>query len=408
MPNSDEKLSVLGYGCMRLPSPGGRQATMLSSIDKEKAADQIRYAIDKGVNYLDTAYPYHAGTSEGFLGEYVLKDGLRERVNLATKLPCMMINKKASIEEIFKKQLERLRTEYVDYYLLHSLNGDSWEKMLSFGIIDFMDAIRRQGRVRHMGFSFHGAREDFRKITDGYDWEFTLVQFNILDEQAQAGIDGIKYAHGKGLGVFVMEPLRGGSLAAKLPRAAEKVYEGAPEKRSPAEWALRWVWNHPEVTLLLSGMNDRAQIDENVRVASEAFPGSLSDGEKTVMEDFRKAYVGSMQVACTGCGYCMPCPAGINIPSAFSSLNSYHMSRKFEARMFYALGAGIQTRDGKPHWTKACSDCGQCEKKCPQELKIREGFALVRKALEGPGTRAFSMLARAFVGKKKKKSEKTT
>jgi predicted aldo/keto reductase-like oxidoreductase len=247
---------------MRLPAPGGRKVTILSSIDKERAAKQIRYAIDKGVNYLDTAYPYHAGSSESFLGEHVLKDGYREKVNVATKLACMSINNKEGIEEIFNKQLQNLQVEYIDYYLLHGLTGHSWDKMLSLGIIDFMDKIRKQGKVRHMGFSFHDAKEEFIRIVDGYNWEFAQVQFNILDEYAQAGIEGIKYAHAKGLGIIVMEPLRGGALAGRIPGEAQKIYDNAPVKRSSADWALRWIWNHPEITVVLEEEKFNREVEE--------------------------------------------------------------------------------------------------------------------------------------------------
>jgi predicted aldo/keto reductase-like oxidoreductase len=401
MPNSGEKLSVLGFGCMRLPAPGGRKVTIFSSIDNERAAKQVRYAIDNGVNYLDTAYPYHAGVSESFLGEYVLKDGYRERVNIATKLPCMLINNKDSMAEIFNKQLQNLQVEYIDYYLLHSLTGDSWDKMVSLGIIDFMDKIRKQGKVRHMGFSFHDSKEEFIRIIDAYDWEFAQVQCNILDEHAQAGIEGIRYAHGKGLGIIVMEPLRGGALAGKIPGEAQKIYDGAQVKRSPADWALRWVWNYPEITVVLSGMNDEDNIKENIRAASDATPNSLTDNELAIIDNFRKAYLKSMQVGCTGCAYCMPCPAGINIPSSFLNLNNYHMSSKLEPRMMHMLNSCIKTKDGRPHWTNTCLNCGQCEKKCPQGIEIRKAFKLVRKDLEGPITKAVANIGRIFMNRRK-------
>jgi predicted aldo/keto reductase-like oxidoreductase len=399
MPNSDEKLSVLGFGCMRLPT---RRAKALTTIDRDEASRQIRLAIDNGVNYLDTAYPYHMGASESFLGECVLKDGYREKVNIATKLPCMIINKKASIEEIFHRQLAKLQVEYIDYYLLHALTGPIWNKMLSLDVLQFMDAIRKQGRARRMGFSFHGSKEDFRKIVDGYNWDFAMVQFNILDEHAQAGIEGIRYAYGKGLGIIAMEPLRGGSLTAKIPDKAQKIYDDAPVTRSAAEWALRWVWNHPEIAVVLSGMNNENHIHENIRIASEAFPNSLSENELSVIDNFRKAYMRSMQVGCTGCGYCMPCPAGINIPDAFSNLNFYHMVSKKQAKLLHMMSAGVQTKDGKPYWAKTCLDCGECEKKCPQGIQVREVLKRVQKDLEGTGTRALAQAARGFMNRRKK------
>lgn len=397
MPNSSEKLSTLGFGCMRLPTRVGGQASNL--IDRERTVKQIRYAIDQGVNYLDTAYPYHLGASESFLGEYVLKDGYREKVNIATKLPCFSINKKESMEEIFNKQLEKLQVDYIDYYLLHALNGKTWNKMVSLDVIDFMNNIRKQGKVRHMGFSFHGTRDDFIKIVDGYDWEFAQVQFNILDEHFQAGIEGIQYAHDKGLGIIVMEPLRGGSLVGKIPNEVQKLYNSAPVKKSPADWALRWIWNHPEITLVLSGMNNEENIKENIKIASEAFPDSLSNTEISIVEDVRKTYQDIMQVGCTGCGYCMPCPAGINIPGAFKNLNNYHMYSKFEARIYHMGYAGVQTEDGKPHWTSTCLNCGQCEKKCPQGIKVREEFKHVQRDLEGAGIKATASIARRIMNR---------
>lgn len=399
-PNSSEKLSVLGYGCMRFPTRVGGEASTF--IDKEKALEQLRYAIDNGVNYLDTAYPYHLGASESFLGEYVLKDGYREKVNIATKLPTFMINKKESIEKIFNKQLEKLQVDCIDYYLLHSLNGKLWDKMLSLDIIGFMDRIRKEGRVRYMGFSFHGTRDNFKRIVDEYDWDFAQIQFNILDENFQAGIEGMEYAHGKGLGIIVMEPLRGGSLVGKIPEEVQKVYDRAPIKRSPAEWALRWVWNHPAVTVVLSGMNRDEHIRENIRIASEALPDSLTDREKTIIGNVRNKYRNLMQVGCTGCAYCMPCPAGINIPSAFKNLNNYHMFSKFASRMYHMRYAGIQTEDGKPHWTSSCLDCGKCEKACPQGIKIREEFSHVQKDLEGPVVKTIASIGRVLMNRRGK------
>lgn len=395
MPGSTERLSALGYGCMRLP-------TAMGGIDRDKAQQQIWGAIDQGVNYLDTAYPYLMGASEGFLGEHVLKNGYREKVNIATKLPCFLINKKESMEDIFSRQLAKLKVEQVDYYLMHSLDGASWDKMLSLGVTDFMDGLRRQGRVRHMGFSFHGTREDFKRIVDGYDWEFAQVQFNILDEHFQAGIEGIDYASNKGLGIIVMEPLRGGTLVGRIPSEVRKLYDSAPIQRSPVEWALRWVWDHPAVTVVLSGMNRDEHIQENLRIASEALPSSLTAEESAIIDSVRAKYLELMQVGCTGCGYCMPCPAGINIPGAFKYLNNYHMFSKTGARVQHIGFAGVRTTDGKPHWTTSCLNCGQCEKKCPQGIAIRQEFKHVQQHLEGTGAKALASVARAVMNRRAK------
>ncbi|SHH78605.1 aldo/keto reductase [Clostridium grantii] len=406
MPNSTEKLSVLGYGCMRLPTHVGGEASSL--IDKDKALKQIRDAIDNGVNYLDTAYPYHLGASESFLGEYVLKDGYREKVKIATKLPCYIINKRETMEEIFQKQLGKLQVEYIDYYLLHALDGKSWDKMLSLGIIDFMDKIRKEGKVKHMGFSFHGKKEDFMRIVDGYDWEFTQVQFNILDEHFQAGIEGIEYAYSKGMGVIVMEPLRGGSLVGKIPKEVQKLYDSAEIKKSPADWALRWVWNHPAVTMILSGMNREDHIKENMKIASEALPNSMTETEINIVEKVRKTYNKLMQVGCTGCAYCMPCPAGIDIPAAFKNLNNYHMFSKMGAKISHMTYLGIQSADGKAHWTSSCIDCGKCEKRCPQHIPVRKVFKQVQQNLEKPSIKALASVARVVVNKKGKATKESS
>lgn len=398
MPKFDDKISALGYGCLRLPSKGARGFG--DNIDKEKALGQIRYAIDNGVNYLDTAYPYHKGASESFLGDYVLKDGYRQKVYIATKLPCFMIFKKEKIEEIFDHQLRKLKVDYIDYYLLHALDGTAWKRMLSFGIIDFMDKIKREGKVHRMGFSFHGTREAFTEIVDGYDWDFAQVQYNILDENFQAGIRGIEYAASKGLGIIIMEPLRGGALVGQIPKKIKALYDTAPIKATPASWALRWVYNHPAVTTVLSGMNDYEHIKENIQIASQAKPNSLTDEELSIINSVRDKYLELMAVGCTGCEYCLPCPAGINIPSTFKRLNDYHMFKKFRAKLYYMIYAGLLTDDKKPHWTSSCIDCGKCEKACPQSIKIRQEFKHVQKHLEGPFMKTAAAIARPIVNKK--------
>jgi predicted aldo/keto reductase-like oxidoreductase len=398
LPGSGEKISLLGYGCMRLPT---RMGGMMGPIDHEKALSQIRGAIDRGVNYLDTAWPYHGGQSESFLGKYVLKDGYREKVNIATKLPCFLINKKEKIEEIFEKQREKLQVDVIDYYLLHSLEGATWDKMLSLDIIDFMDRIKKEGKVRKMGFSFHGKHEDFIRIVDGYDWDFTQVQYNILDENFQAGIRGIRYASEKGMGVFAMEPLRGGALVGKMPREVQKIYDEAPLKKSAAHWAFKWLYNQPEITMVLSGMNRDDHIDENIKIAQESLPGGLSPEEVDIVERSRDKFLELQEVGCTGCAYCMPCPAGIDIPAVFKNLNNYRMFGKAGARVMHMAYQGIMTGDRKPHWTSTCIDCGKCEKLCPQDIAVREEFKKVRKALEGPGVRAIAALARPLMGRKK-------
>ncbi|MDA3956921.1 aldo/keto reductase [Oceanispirochaeta sp.] len=398
MPKSSDKLSVLGYGCMRLPTFVGGAASSL--IDKEKAVHQIRLAIDNGVNYLDTAYPYHMGASESFLGEHILKDGYREKVFVATKLPCMIISKASAMEEIFQKQLAKLQIDTIDYYLLHSLDGSSWEKMKDLGVIDFMDRIRKEKKVRHMGFSFHGRKEDFMKIVDEYNWDFTQIQYNILDEHFQAGIEGLDYAHSKGMGVIIMEPLRGGSLVGKIPDEVQKIYDIAEIRRSPADWAFRWIYNHPAVTMILSGMNRDEHIIENIRIADESLPEGMTDDDISIVAGVRDRYNQLLQVGCTGCAYCMPCPAGIDIPAAFKNLNNFHMFSKMESRFYHLSYLGVQTADGKAHWTSSCINCGQCESKCPQNIPVRNVFKQVQKDLEGPGVRMLASVGRTLLPRK--------
>jgi predicted aldo/keto reductase-like oxidoreductase len=396
MPGSAEELSVLGFGAMRLPTRVGGEASSL--IDKDAALRQIRMAIDAGVNYLDTAAPYHLGASETFLGEHVLSDSeLRPKINIATKLPCMLIRKREAIQESFHRQLEKLRVDTIDYYLLHSLDGPSWDRMVSFGIREWMDSIRASGKVRRMGFSFHGLKKDFMRICDSYDFEFAQVQFNVLDESFQAGIEGIRHAHSRGMGVIVMEPLRGGSLVGNVPDAVQRVYGSANVQREPVDWALRWVLDHPEVTLLLSGMNNDDHIRQNIAIAEDALPDSMTAQENEIVAQVRSTYNDLLQVGCTSCAYCMPCPAGIDIPSAFKNLNNYHMFGRMGARAQHAMSAGAQTSDGKAHWTTDCTDCGKCEKKCPQEIAVRETFKQIQRDLEGPMTKTIAAGARLML-----------
>lgn len=402
MPGSSEKLSVLGFGCMRLASRGNMG--ILNSIDTEKASEQIKFAIDNGVNYLDTAYPYHRGNSESFLGDYVLRDGYREKVSIATKLPCFTISKKEKIEEIFTRQMKKLRVDCIDYYLLHSLNGSTWDKMLSLDIKEFMDRIRRDGRVRKIGFSFHGTLDAFKRIVDEYNWDFVQIQYNIIDENFQAGIRGLEYASEHGLGVIIMEPLKGGILAGRIPPAIQSIYNSSPNGWSPAEWAFRWVYDNPAVTMVLSGMNEDRHIKENLRIASEALPGSLSPAEKDIVNKVRAKYLELMQVSCTGCGYCLPCPAGINIPGVFRDLNNFHMFGKFEARLYHMAYSGIMTDDYKPHWASSCIDCGKCEEACPQGIEVRNELLKVRRDLEGPMVKGLAAAGRFFINPPKRKS----
>jgi hypothetical protein len=391
VPRTGDELSILGYGCMRLPTKAGR-------IDKDKALAQIRGAIDRGVNYIDTAYPYHGGESESFLGKYVLKDGYREKIKLATKLPVFLVRKPEDMEKYFKKQLERLQVDVIDYYLLHMLNGDNWEMMKSFGVIDFMNKLKDSGKISNMGFSFHGKLEDFKIIIDEYEWDFCQIQLNILDENYQAGVEGLNYAFDREIAVIVMEPLRGGQLVNMIPDEIQKMWDQSKIKRTPAEWALRWIWNLPQVTVVLSGMNQDEHIDENIQVAADAQPGHLTEKELGIISKVKERYQELLEINCTGCGYCSVCPAEINIPYAFQAYNNAKMFGRMQHMAMYANVVGF-TKE-KPKWTSTCLDCGLCESHCPQFIPIRQEFKKVQKTIETPLVRGVVKIVRPFAKSK--------
>ncbi|MDR3719158.1 MAG: aldo/keto reductase [Bryobacteraceae bacterium] len=377
-PQTGDELSILGFGCMRLAQKDGR-------IDEERAARQVRYAIDHGVNYIDTAWPYHGGESEPFVGR-TLAGGYRERVKLATKLPAWMVKDRAGMDRYLDAQLRKLATSRIDYYLIHSLRGETWDHIAALGVAEFLDRAKSDGRIVNAGFSFHGLREDFKRIVDAYPWEFCQIQYNFLDEEQQAGTEGLKYAASKGLSVIVMEPLRGGSLAAApQPPAIDALWQTAAQRRTPAEWALRWVWNHPEVTVVLSGMNDEAQVEENLRVAEAAYPGSLTAAETSLIERAGRKYREIMKVGCTGCGYCQPCPSGVDIPGAFELFNLYHTFGKTQDAnsLYVARLGGVLT--GQPGYASLCSHCMDCVEKCPQSLEVPDLLEQVAGQFEGPG-----------------------
>lgn len=383
MPQSDEKLSVLGFGCMRLPEKDKK-------IDEEAAGKLIRQAIDNGVNYIDTAVLYHNGQCEGFLGR-LLKQGLRDRVKLATKLPPWQVKNRADMDIILDAQLQRLQTDHIDYYLLHSLNQATWDKMKNLGIGEFLDQAKKDGRIRFAGFSFHGSKDAFPKIVDGYNWDFCQIQYNYLDEKNQAGTVGLEYAAAKKLGIIIMEPLRGGNLGRKVPPSAQALFDSSSHKRTPAEWALRWVWNRPEVTVVLSGMNREENLQENLRIAGESAPNTLTPDELRLIKQVEQEFRRLMKIGCTGCQYCMPCPQNVDIPGSFEAYNNHHMFADRNAGMFYLFRSGGFL--GKPTMASQCVACGKCEKACPQHLSIIHDLKLVVKQFEGP---AFNVKRRAF------------
>jgi predicted aldo/keto reductase-like oxidoreductase len=376
VPKTGDELSILGFGYMRLPAK-----KMGRGIDEERAIRQLRYAIDHGVNYVDTAPAYHLGRSEQVLGR-ALEDGYREKVRLATKLPPWSVRSRDDMDRILAGQLATLKTDHIDYYLLHSLSQESFEKLRKLGVLEFLDAARKDGRIRNAGFSSHADLPAFREIVDSYDWSFCQIQYNYLDEKNQAGTEGLRYAHAANLAVMIMEPLRGGNLGGPVPDEVQKVWDASPVKRSPAGWALRWVWDHPEVTVVLSGMNNEAHIDENLRVADEGDPGSLTEEERARVALVRDTYERLMRVGCTGCGYCMPCPAGVDIPGCFSLYNAHHLFPRDGSAKFQYFGRHGGLLAGASY-AGLCRACGKCEKACPQHLPIRAHLATVSREMEG-------------------------
>ncbi|MDD2522676.1 MAG: aldo/keto reductase [Anaerolineaceae bacterium] len=360
--NTGFRPSALGFGCMRLPQLPGEEG----GIDEPEAIRMIRYAIDQGLNYIDTAWSYHGGQSEVVLGR-VLQDGYREKVALATKMPSWLIEKSEDFEHYFSIQLERLQTDHIDFYLLHTLNQGHWDNYLKFNLFDWAEKQLADGRIRHLGFSFHDELPVFETILKGYDhWDFCQIQYNYMDTDYQAGERGLKMAAERGLGVVVMEPLKGGRLAIEKPPAPVKaVFDRAETPRKPAEWALQWLWNQPEVGLVLSGMSTFEQVELNLASASRSGVGSLSAEEVTIIEDARDAWEGLAPVACTHCEYCLPCPNDVLIPQIFEIYNNSVMYDIQErGRRSY------QNQISEGSRADACIECGTCEDLCPQHLTI--------------------------------------
>ena len=393
VPKNGDKLSALGFGAMRL-------ATKRLSIDEERATRQIRDAIDHGINYIDTAVPYHGGESERFLGR-ALQGGYREKVKLATKLPPWSVKTREDMDRILDIQLKKLQTDHIDYYLLHSLEASQWKRLIELGVLEFLDSAKAAGKIRNAGFSFHGDRKTFKTIIDAYDWVFCQIQYNFLDEMNQAGTEGLRYAASKNIAVMVMEPLRGGMLAGKLPNDVEQEYREAGTKQSAAAWALRWVWNHPEVTVVLSGMNDENHIAENLKICEDTLPGSMTADDLATVEKAAATYRKLIKVGCTGCAYCLPCPFGVNIPQCFSMYNDYSMGlNRTMTRGFYGLqlmgGMGI------PADASLCRNCGKCITACPQKIAIPEELKKVRSTLGGLRTKIMIPIIRLMFSSKVK------
>lgn len=369
--NLDFQASILGFGCMRLPVYDGDS----NKINEAEAISMIRHAIDNGVNYIDTAYPYHQGQSELLVGK-ALQNGYREKVKLATKLPVSRCQTYEDFDRFLNEQLEKLATDHIDFYLFHGLSKNSWGKAKKLGYEHFLEKALTDGRIRYAGFSFHDEFPVFKEIVDAYPWTFCQIQYNYMDTEFQAGTQGLKYAAEKGLAVIVMEPIKGGKLAQKPPQSILELWDQAKIKRTPAEWALRWVWNHPEVSLLLSGMSTKEQVEENLRLADSAEPNTLSGEELSLIDLVKKQYHSLTKIDCTACGYCQPCPSGVDIPRNFSLYNEAHIYNDFAASSF-AYNSTFFAPEAK---ASACIECGACEEVCPQKISIREHLKEIQKA----------------------------
>ncbi|MGN0984413.1 MAG: aldo/keto reductase [Gemmiger sp.] len=379
-------LSLLGYGCMRFTRKG-------AGIDLDKAEREVMAAIRQGVNYFDTAYIYPG--SEAALGEILRRNHCRDQVNIATKLPQYLVRKNGDLESYFREQLCRLQTDRVDYYLMHMLTDvESWHKLEAAGVRQWLDEKRAAGQIVNVGFSFHGNTAMFLRLLEVYDWDFCQIQYNYLDEHSQAGRAGLEAAAAKGLPVIIMEPLRGGKLVSLLPDSAQRLLAADPHGWTPAEWAFRWLWDQPGVTCVLSGMNSLAMVEENCRIAHEVRAGQFGPAEFGVLEQVKKEIDRSVKAPCTGCGYCMPCPKGVDIPGTFRCYNEMYTEGKGVGRKEYWQVIALRK---DPAFASQCVGCGKCESHCPQQLPIRRLLREADSALRPWPYRAAAAVARRFL-----------
>lgn len=352
-----EKVSILGFGCMRFP-------TIDNKIDEEKSTEMIQYALSKGVNYFDTAYTYHNSESESFVGKAL--EHCRKDIFIATKLPSWLISSRDDMDRIFNEQLNRLRTDYIDFYLVHALNKEYFTNLKDNGLFEFLDSIKKSGKAHHIGFSFHDSLDVFKEIVDSYDWEFCQIQYNYLDTDYQAETEGLEYAANKRLGIAIMEPLRGGKLASNIPNDIQDLWDTANNKRNPVEWALKYLWNDSRISVVLSGMSSFSNIIDNINFAETSTPNCLNEEELNLISKVTSSYKAKIKVNCTECKYCMPCPVGVNIPRNFDLLN--------KASLFEDIESSKKSYNSMSEESKAisCVKCGKCEKLCPQSIRIRE------------------------------------
>ena len=388
---SGNKLSVLGFGCMRFPGVLGR-------IDLQKTEDMIMSSIERGVNFFDTAWIYPG--SEEVLGSILEKNRVRDKVFICSKLPLVMIKRASDFDKFFDQSLERLKTNKIDYYLMHMIMDlEQWQKLKSWGIEDWITKKKSSGQIGQIGFSFHGSGSDFLKVLNDYNWECCLIQYNYSDENFQAGVKGLRAAAAK-MPVMIMEPLLGGKLAVGLPKDAVKIFQKADVNLSPAAWALNWVWNQEEVALLLSGMSAMDQLEENLNLADNAVAGMLGESEKSVYAEVLESVNRACKIRCTGCNYCMPCPVGVNIPGCFSSYNTIYSLGYVEGMKQFITSTGFTSERGSS--PSLCIKCGKCEPHCPQKLPIMKDLITVRRRMEPLFIRFIGACARAFLGKKRK------
>lgn len=389
-----EKLSILGYGCMRFTKKG-------NSIDIDKAEKEIMEAYNQGVNYYDTAYIYSG--SEAALGEIVEKNNIRDKIKIATKLPQYLIGNGKGLDKYFNEELSRLKTDYVDYYLMHHLTDVAmWEKLKAVGILEWIEKKKKEGSIRNIGFSYHGNSENFITILEDYNWDFCQIQYNYMDEVTQAGVIGLKAAAKKGIPVVIMEPLRGGKLVNMLPEKAKKLIDNNERGWSAAEWAFRWLYNQPEVTVVLSGMNSIEMVKENCRVASDSGEGNLNESDLKLLEEIKRLIMEKEKVGCTGCRYCMPCPKGVDIPGIFACYNTMYIENKNSGRFQFAQTVGLTK---EPAFATQCIECGKCETHCPQNIPIREKLKEADKALRPLPFKIGIGIARKYMLRKAKKEK---
>ena len=370
-------LSVLGYGCMRFTQQMGK-------INIEKTEKELLAAIEGGVNYFDTAFIYPG--SESAVGEIFERNQVRDKVNIATKLPHYLMKDIESVEKTFNEELKRLRTDHVDYYLMHMLTDfPTWQRLEALGIKAWLKQKQDSGAIRQVGFSYHGNADMFCRLVDANDWDFCQIQYNYLDETSQAGVVGLKYASSKGLPVVIMEPLRGGRLVNGLPISAEKLLSSSSEEKTPAQWAFDWLWNQPEVTVVLSGMNSLEMVRENIASAEKAHAGMLTDDDQEILQRVVKEILSHLAVGCTGCRYCMPCPKNVDIPGIFFAYNMMKSRGLLAAEKSYFMTSALRRDSTSP---SNCVGCGRCEKHCPQHIEIRKMLKEAGRTLENPAYKA--------------------